>query len=203
MCGRFLVFSDGWCVVDSWFSVMGGVWLILGFRQWIVGSRLWAADFGYWVPILAVDGWLFLIIGFGFVCGYACGWDMILFSGVGCRHGCVGARIRGLMVAVGFALDVAALALGVEARERSERRREIEKRPSNSLTELRISTKMANEEDSAQEEQEQQNEQDPDADKISSSSDFDYDSDKNSDDDSSYYSDESLTYLVCLTIDPD
>ena len=62
---------------------------------------------------------------------------------------------------------------------------------------------MANKEDSAQEEQEQQNEQDPDVDKISSSSDFDYDSNKDSDDDSSYYSDESLTYLVCLTIDPD
>uniref|UniRef100_A0A2N9FQM8 Uncharacterized protein n=1 Tax=Fagus sylvatica TaxID=28930 RepID=A0A2N9FQM8_FAGSY len=98
-----------------------------------------------------MDGWLFLIIGFGFVCGYACGWDLILWVGEriwvlgfrsGCvvsgfwvvmvlkvfRHRCVGARIRGLMVAVGFALDVAALALGAGARERSERRREIEKR---------------------------------------------------------------------------
>ena len=80
-------------MVDSWFSVMGGVWSILGFRQWIVGSRLWAADFGYWVPILAVDGW-FLIIGFGFVCGYACGWDMILWVGeliwvLGFCGGCV------------------------------------------------------------------------------------------------------------------
>ena len=64
-------------MVDSWFSAVGGVWSILGFRRWVVGSQLWAADFGYWVPILAVDGWLFLIIGFGFVCGYACGWDLI------------------------------------------------------------------------------------------------------------------------------
>ena len=30
---------------------------------------------------------------------------------MGCRHGCVGARIRGLMVAVGFALDVTAVGL--------------------------------------------------------------------------------------------
>jgi hypothetical protein len=30
---------------------------------------------------------------------------------VGCRHGCVGARIRGLMVVVGFALNVAAMGL--------------------------------------------------------------------------------------------
>ena len=84
--------------------------------------------------ILAMDGWLFLIIGFGFVCGYACGWDLILWVGEriwvlgfrsGCvvsgfwvvmvlkvfRHRCVGARIRGLMVVVGFALDVATVGL--------------------------------------------------------------------------------------------
>ncbi len=30
---------------------------------------------------------------------------------MGCRHGCVGARICGLMVVVGFALDVAAVCL--------------------------------------------------------------------------------------------
>ena len=30
---------------------------------------------------------------------------------MGCRHGCVGARIRGLMVTVGFALDVATVGL--------------------------------------------------------------------------------------------
>jgi hypothetical protein len=36
------------------------------------------------------------------------GWHWVLFD-VGCWHECVGARIRGLMVAVGFALDVAAV----------------------------------------------------------------------------------------------
>ena len=38
------------------------------------------------------------------------GWRWVLFD-VGCWHECVGARIRGLMVAVGFALDVAAVGL--------------------------------------------------------------------------------------------
>ncbi len=38
------------------------------------------------------------------------GWHLVLFD-VGCWHECVGARIRGLMVAVGFARGVVAVGL--------------------------------------------------------------------------------------------
>ena len=55
VCGRFWVFDGGSLV---W-------WLVLGFGR----------------PILALDGRLFLIIEFGFVCGYACRWDLILWVG--------------------------------------------------------------------------------------------------------------------------
>ncbi len=75
LCG-WLVLSCGLLVLDYGLLVLS-----CGGRFWLLGT-----DFG--------RGWvLFLIIGFGFVCGYACGWDLILWVGepiwvLGFRGGC-------------------------------------------------------------------------------------------------------------------
>jgi hypothetical protein len=68
-------------VVDSGFSTVGGWFSVVGGRFWLLGT-----NFGRgWVVVL--DHWVW------FVCGYACGWDLILWVGepiwvLGFRGGC-------------------------------------------------------------------------------------------------------------------
>jgi hypothetical protein len=71
MCGRFLVFSDGWCVVDSWFSAVDCWFSVVGGRFWLLGTdfgRGWVVVLDHWVWVCL---WLCLWVGYDFVGGGA------------------------------------------------------------------------------------------------------------------------------------
>ena len=64
-------------MVDSWFSAVGGVWSILGFRRWVGGGWLLGIDFGHrWVVVL--DHWVWV-----WVCLWLCMWVGSDFVGGG------------------------------------------------------------------------------------------------------------------------